>query len=74
VHQRLLLQQPHASSGAACAAKNVTAKGKAMTDRVNAARERLGRVVFESWDAHDIDDLVRLVVEFADAVKDEPNQ
>jgi DNA-binding MarR family transcriptional regulator len=53
---------------------NVTAKGKAMTDRVDAARERLGRVVFESWDAHDIDELVRLMRKFADAVKGEPNQ
>jgi DNA-binding MarR family transcriptional regulator len=50
----------------------VTAQGKAMTDRVDAARERLGRVIFESWDAHDIDELVRLTRKFADAVKDEP--
>ena len=34
----------------------VTAKGKAMTDRVDAARERMGGIIFESWDAHDIDE------------------
>ena len=50
----------------------ITAKGKAMTDRVDAARERMGRVIFESWDPHDIDELVRLTRKFADAVKEEP--
>lgn len=48
----------------------VTPKGKAMTDRVDGARERIGRAIFESWDAHDIDELVRLTRKFADAVKD----
>jgi len=51
----------------------VTAKGKAMTERVDAARERIGRVIFESWDPHDIDELVRLTRKFADAVKDDPS-
>ncbi|HTV18131.1 MAG TPA: MarR family winged helix-turn-helix transcriptional regulator [Polyangiaceae bacterium] len=50
----------------------VTAKGKAMTDRVDAARERMGRVIFDSWDAHDIDELVRLTRKFADAIREEP--
>jgi DNA-binding MarR family transcriptional regulator len=49
----------------------ITPKGKAMTDRVDAARERIGRAIFETWDAHDIDELVRLTRKFADAVKDE---
>ena len=39
----------------------VTAKGKAATDRLDAARERMGRAVFESWDPHDFDELVRLM-------------
>lgn len=43
-----------------------------MTDRVDAARERFGRVIFAEWDAHDIDELVRLARKFADAIKDEP--
>jgi DNA-binding MarR family transcriptional regulator len=50
----------------------VTLKGKKMTDLVDAARERIGRAVFKTWDAHDIDELVRLIRKFADAVKDEP--
>lgn len=50
----------------------ITTKGKAMTDRVDAARERLGRAIFKSWDTHDVDELVRLMRKFADAVKGEP--
>jgi DNA-binding MarR family transcriptional regulator len=46
----------------------VTPKGKAMTDRVDAARDRIGRAIFETWDAHDIEELVRLMRKFADAV------
>ncbi|UDL89061.1 MarR family winged helix-turn-helix transcriptional regulator [Mesorhizobium sp. PAMC28654] len=44
----------------------ITPKGKAMTDLVDAARDRIGRGIFESWDAHDIDELVRLMRKFAD--------
>jgi DNA-binding MarR family transcriptional regulator len=50
----------------------ISAKGKAMTDRVDAARERIGRVIFDTWEPHDIDELVRLMRKFADAVKDDP--
>lgn len=50
----------------------VTQKGKAMTDRVDAARDRIGRDIFATWDAHDIEELVRLMRKFADAVKEEP--
>jgi DNA-binding MarR family transcriptional regulator len=46
----------------------VTAKGKAMTDLVDDARERIGRAIFATWEAQDIDDLVRLMRKFADAV------
>jgi DNA-binding MarR family transcriptional regulator len=50
----------------------ISPKGKAMTDLVDAARERIGRAIFASWDAHDIDELVRLMRKFADAVNEEP--
>ncbi|WP_315830986.1 MarR family winged helix-turn-helix transcriptional regulator [Bradyrhizobium prioriisuperbiae] len=50
----------------------ITAKGKAMTNLVDAARERIGRAIFASWDAPDIAELVRLMRKFADAVKEEP--
>jgi DNA-binding MarR family transcriptional regulator len=50
----------------------ITRKGKAMTDRVDAARERIGRAIFETWDPHDVEELLRLMRKFADAIKDEP--
>jgi DNA-binding MarR family transcriptional regulator len=50
----------------------VTSKGKAMTDKIDAARERSARAIFAKWDAHDVDELVRLMRKFADAVKEEP--
>jgi DNA-binding MarR family transcriptional regulator len=50
----------------------VTAKGKAMTQAVEAARERIGRRILSTWDVRDIDDLVRLMRKFAHAIKDEP--
>ena len=50
----------------------ITAKGKAMTDLVDAARDRIGRAIFETWDTHDIDELVRLMSKFAEAVKSDP--
>lgn len=50
----------------------VSAKGKAMTDRVDAARERIGIEIFKTWDPDDLDTLVRLMRKFADAVKDDP--
>lgn len=50
----------------------VTPKGKTMTERVDAARERIGRAIFATWDVHEIDELVRLMRKFADAVSREP--
>ena len=47
----------------------VTPKGKAMTEAVDAARERIGRAVFEAWDTQEIDELVRLMRKFADALQ-----
>jgi DNA-binding MarR family transcriptional regulator len=49
----------------------VTPKGKAMTDAVDAARERIGREIFATWDDRDIKELVRLMRKFADAVNGE---
>jgi len=50
----------------------ISRKGKAMTDLVDAARDRIGRVIFQTWDAREIDELVRLMRKFADAVKEDP--
>ena len=49
-----------------------TDKGKATVALVDAARERLGRAVFESWDAEEFDTLVRLMGKLADALAGEP--
>ncbi len=43
----------------------VTLKGKALTDRIDAARERIGRAIFSQWDKHDFAELVRLLEKFA---------
>lgn len=47
---------------------SITPKGKAMTDLVDATRQRMGRAIFASWEEEDIDDLVRLIRKFADAI------
>src|SRR5271154_6143680 len=39
----------------------ISPKGKAMTDLVDAPRDRIGRAIFQTWDAHDVDELVRLM-------------
>ena len=49
----------------------ITVKGKAMTNLVDAARERIGSAIFETWDVNDIDELVRLMRKFADAVRED---
>jgi hypothetical protein len=50
----------------------ISPKGKAMTDRVDAARETIGGAIFKTWDPEDIDDLARLMRKFADALTAEP--
>ena len=49
----------------------VTPKGKVMTQAVDAARERIGRRIFKTWDPNDIDELVRLMRKFAAAIRDQ---
>ena len=49
----------------------ITAKGKAMTDMVDAAREKIGRAIFKTWDARDFNELVRLMRKFAEAIEGE---
>ena len=39
-----------------------------MTDAVDRARERLVGAMFAEWDAHDVEELVRLMRKFADAL------
>ena len=49
----------------------VTEKGKALTDRIDEARAKMGMAIFASWDAKDVEDLVRLMVKFSDAIKND---
>ena len=50
----------------------ISPKGKAMIDMVDAARDRIGRAIFATWEARDVDELVRLMRKFADALNEEP--
>ena len=47
----------------------ITDKGKAMTDRVDDARERIGVSIFSTWEEGDFDNLVRLMRKFAEDIK-----
>lgn len=47
----------------------VSAKGKAVTDRLDEARGRMAREIFKDWPSGDISDLVRLMRKFADALE-----
>ncbi len=47
----------------------IASAGKAMTDRIDTARERILRRGFADWPAGDIDELVRLTSKFADAMR-----
>jgi DNA-binding MarR family transcriptional regulator len=67
----LVERQGRATDRRVCEA-SITPKGAAMTNLIDAARERIGRAIFQTWDAHDIDELRRLMRKFADALKDEP--
>jgi DNA-binding MarR family transcriptional regulator len=66
----LVERQPSATDGRirmAC----ITVKGKAATDLVDVAREKIGRRIFESWDMDELGELTRLMRKFADAIKEE---
>jgi DNA-binding MarR family transcriptional regulator len=46
----------------------ITPRGKAMTDAVDAARDRMGRAIFAKWEERDVGELVRLMRKFADDI------
>jgi DNA-binding MarR family transcriptional regulator len=50
----------------------VTEKGQAMTAKIDAARERIALAVFASWGVDEVNELVRLMRKFADAIGDQP--
>lgn len=50
----------------------VTASGKALTDRIDVARDAMARTIFADWAEQDVADLARLMRRFADAVQNDP--
>lgn len=50
----------------------ISPKGKAMTDRIDAARERMAHAVFKDWSRDELDVFVRLIRRFADALDEGP--
>lgn len=46
----------------------ISPQGKAMTDRVDQARDKMGQAIFASWDSADVEDFVRLMRKFADDI------
>ena len=48
----------------------VTPAGKAMTDRIDAARERLLRAIFSDWAPEEVSELARLAGKFAKAFRE----
>jgi DNA-binding MarR family transcriptional regulator len=48
----------------------VTAKGKAMTERIDAARERMFRSIFRDWAPEDVSQLTGLMGRFAGAMRE----
>lgn len=60
-----LVQRQASETDARVRAATVTPKGKAMTDALDAARERMARKLFAEWNEADVDTLVRLLQRFA---------
>jgi DNA-binding MarR family transcriptional regulator len=50
----------------------ITAKGKAMTSAIDAARERMVTVMFAKWSKRDLQDLARLMRRFTDDLQSLP--
>ncbi len=50
----------------------ISAKGKAMTDHIDAARERMANAIFKDWSKDELDAFVKSMRKFADALDDEP--
>jgi len=52
----------------------ITASGKALTDKIDMARETMARTIFADWANQDVADLTSLMRRFADAVQNDPAQ
>jgi DNA-binding MarR family transcriptional regulator len=63
-----LIERHAATADRRVSEATVTPTGKAMTDAVDRARERIVGAMFATWDQRDVEELVRLMRKFADAV------
>jgi DNA-binding MarR family transcriptional regulator len=63
-----LVERQAAAADRRVSQATVTAKGRAMTNAVDKARERIVGAMFARWDDRDVKELVRLVRMFADAM------
>jgi DNA-binding MarR family transcriptional regulator len=63
-----LVERQAAAADRRVSQATVTARGRAMTDAVDRARERIVGATFATWDDRDVKELVRLMRMFADAV------
>ena len=52
----------------------ITDQGKAMTDKIDAARLRMSRAIFDNWTEEDISHFVRLISRFAEAFREKPKE
>ncbi|MDR3471116.1 MAG: MarR family transcriptional regulator [Devosia sp.] len=50
----------------------ISDNGKALTNKIDVARDGMARAIFKDWSEQDVVDLVRLMRRFADAVTGEP--
>ena len=65
-----LIERQGSAADARVRTARITEKGKAMIGLLDAARERLALTAFASWEAGDIDELVRLLQKLAGALND----
>jgi DNA-binding MarR family transcriptional regulator len=72
--ESLGLVQRHGSAAERRARKAVISpKGNAMTDLVDAARARIARAIFQTWETRDTDELVRLMRKFGECTERRTN-
>lgn len=67
----LIARQPSATDGRVREAV-LTETGKTTADKIDEARQRMIREIFETWEDEDVADLVRLMGRFAKAFQDRP--
>ncbi|POF34229.1 DNA-binding MarR family transcriptional regulator [Roseibium marinum] len=52
----------------------LSAQGRSYTDKIDSARQKIGRTIFASWEDEDLTTFARLMRKFADDIKDLPTE